>query len=56
MNGPAVMFWAFVATTVSKSSPLGSAPICAPQMATADDRPRMSAWAFAIRARAWMLA
>src|SRR5262249_50776502 len=56
MNGPAVMFCAFVAIAVSRESTLGSTPMCAPQTTTAEARPRMSAWAFAMRARACMLA
>src|SRR5262249_58895641 len=39
MNGPAVMFCAFVAMAVSRLSALGSTPMCAPQTTTADARP-----------------
>ena len=56
MNGPAVMFCAFVATAVRMLSALGSTPMCADQAVTAEAMPRMSAWAFATRARACMLA
>src|SRR6267143_4410827 len=56
MNGPAVMFCELVAIAVSRPSTLGSVPMCAVYTLTALARPRMSAWAFAIRARACMLA
>src|SRR5215467_6291913 len=56
MNGPAVMFCAFVAMAVSRLRALGNTPMCADQAATAEAIPRMSAWAFATRARACMLA
>ena len=53
---PAVMFCGLVAMAVNRSSTLGSVPMWAVHADTAEARPRMSAWAFAIRARACMLA
>src|SRR5205814_1621930 len=40
MNGPAVMFCAFVAIAVSSPSALGNTPMCAPQTTTAEAIPR----------------
>ncbi len=56
MKGPALSPWALVAGEVRVARVGGTVPMCERYMLAAEASVRPSAWAWAMRARAWRLA